>query len=162
MKIQFVAALLCLLTAACRQFPTAEELAPKSLPLPAAHTRYTQGDLKKLNWLSGFWQNAAGERKIRQGFLFHGDKTLEVMDLDGNSGTASFQLVWHDGRFYFGENREWVVTWIGEKDIRFDPTRPGKMPMTWTRHNENQWYQVRHTPRGDQALLMQRMEDMQP
>ena len=75
---------------------------------------------------------------------------------------VSLVFSWQSGRYYYGQNRQWVVTWIGEKDIRFDPLSPGLEPMTWTRLNDNQWHLVRHNPGGDETILMERTNELQP
>lgn len=146
---------------ACRSNPQLGEVesnAPASLP----NVRYSQSDLQKMSWLAGAWQGAEAGRTVRKLFQFHSNNTLEILDMDNANGSYVSLLVWHEGRFYLDQNRRWVLTWIGDKDLRFDPTLPGADPMTWTRLNDRQWHLVRHTPGGDEATLMERTEEMQP
>ena len=147
-------------TIACKELPLPLQ-AESNIVLP--QVRYTPSDLRKLSWLAGAWQGTDGNKTLRQLFLFHDSNTLEVMDLSAGSGSASSFFVWSVGRYYFGPNRDWVVTWIGEKDVRFDPARAGVQPMSWVRQNDRQWHLVRHAPNGStQEVLMERREEMQP
>ena len=149
------------LTYSCREIPQPNDTQGASFINNLPEVRYTQADVKKLSWLAGAWQGLEAGHILRQLFLFHDNNTLEVMDLTKGNGFESAFLTWYEGRYYFGPNREWVVRWIGEKDVRFDPVRPDVLPMTWTRQNNRQWLLVRHTP--DQApVLMERTETMQP
>jgi hypothetical protein len=84
------------------------------------------------------------------------------MLLNKNGGTENFYLSWDNGRYYYGTSRQWVVTWIGEKDIRLDPVKPGLSPMTWTRLHDDRWHLVRHTPGKDETVIMERANEMQP
>lgn len=125
-------------------------------------TRYTPSDLKKLHWLAGVWKGVEAGRPFRQSFQFHGGNALEIL-ITGNSGDISAcPFVWHDDHFYYGRYRQWVVTWIGEKDVRFDPVQPGLASMTWTRLNDQKWHLVRHTPDGDEITAMERAGEMNP
>ncbi len=124
---------------------------------PSNNITYTAGDLRKLNWLAGDWATT-GKSKQRLLYMFHGTERLEVMDLrDSDSDMASW-FTWRDGRYYFGKNQQWVVTWIGNKDIRFDPVQPNVDAMTWTRQGNEKWYCVKHRASGDQVLLFERQE----
>jgi hypothetical protein len=158
MKIIVLALLFC--TAfACREIPNS---IPADIEFEAAPiVRYTQGDIRKIRWIEGSWKSTQPEQPVKKNFQFSPDNSLDILEI-GNSGAFSTLLTWHAGCFYLGDNREWVVTWIGEKDVRFEPTRPGKNPFTWTRFGEDQWYHVTHSPRGDQPVLMQRIGELQP
>ncbi|MCB0575756.1 MAG: hypothetical protein KDC61_14450 [Saprospiraceae bacterium] len=123
---------------------------------------YASADIQKLRWLAGSWQGEASGNLIRQTFLFHNDQMLEVISENGKGNVTSLVFSWVDGRYYYGVSREWIVTWIGEKDIRFDPVGDKEDAMTWTRLNDRQWYLIRHTSKGDRTTLMERAEDMQP
>ena len=143
----------------------------QTTPLPETDTafgesplliRYTPADVQKMNWLAGVWKGVEAGRPIRQSFQFHSGSILEslLVNSDGAMETCSF--VWHEGRYYFGQNRQWSVTWIGEKDIRFDPVRADVAPMTWTRLDAQKWHLIRHTPGGDETTLMEATEEMHP
>ncbi len=127
-----------------------------------AYIPYTPSDLQKLRWLAGAWKGEENGKTIRQLFQFHNNSSLEIMCFGEDGNLSSCVFSWRDGRFYYGDNRQWVVTWIGEKDIRFDPVGPNTDPMTWTRLNDSQWHLVRHAASGDRASLMERTEDMTP
>lgn len=127
-----------------------------------AQIRYSPADVQKMRWLAGIWKGEEAGRVVRQSFQFHTGNALEVIRMEGNGDMASLVFSWHDGRYYYGQNRQWVVTWIGDKDVRFDPLVPGTDPMTWTRLNDNQWHVVRHVAGGDETTLMERAEEMQP
>lgn len=146
---------------ACRSTPQLREEAYMALPtLPSV--RYTQSDVQKLHWLAGAWQGTEAGRSVRKLFQFHDNSTLEILDFDSQYGSTSSLLTWHEGRYYVGSNRQWVIAWIGEKDVRLDPAVAGVEAMTWTRLNDNQWHLVRHTAEGDETLLLERRENMQP
>ena len=153
--------LLSLTTHSCREIPQPNDAQSASYDNNLPEIRYKQGDIKKLTWLAGAWKGVEEGRTLRQLFLFHDNNTLEIMDLTKGNGFESTFLTWYEGRYYFGPNREWAVRWIGEKDIRFDPVRPGVQPMTWTRQSDHQWLLVRHAP-GQSPVLMERTETMQP
>lgn len=146
---------------ACRSNPQLNEEG-YGMPVTLPNVRYTQTDVQKLNWLAGAWQGTEAGRTVRKLFQFHGNNMLEMLDMDNENGSSVSLFTWHEGRYYLGQNRRWVLTWIGDKDLRFDPMFPGAEPMTWTRLNDRQWHLVRHTPGGDEATLMERREEMQP
>ena len=120
--------------------------------------RYSPSDIQKMHWLAGAWKGAA----IRQSFQFHGGDSLEILLLGKDGKTSISSFVWENGRYYYGQYRQWVVTWIGEKDVRFDPLRPGLTPMTWTRLSDQKWHFVKHLPGGDDITVMERVYEMQP
>lgn len=149
---------LSLLLSACQNIltpPDADEITEHG---NTALVRYSPSDIQKLHWLSGAWKGAT----IRQSFQFHGGNTLEILlaDKDGKMTTSTF--VWENGRYYYGHYRQWTVTWIGEKDVRFDPVQPGLAPMTWTRLNDHKWHLVNHLPNGDDIIVMERAYEMHP
>lgn len=159
MKI-IVLALLFTTAFACR--PTAQN-APKEIVMEEAPVvRYKKADIRKLRWIKGAWESTQPGQPVRQNFQFSPDNTLEITEIGDSETPNSTMLTWYNGCYYLGENRDWVITWIGEKDVRFEPTRPGKNPFTWTRFGENQWYHVSHTPGGDRPVLMQRIGELQP
>lgn len=124
--------------------------------------RYAPSALQKMHWLAGIWKGAEAGQVTRQFFQFHNDRTLEVMCTSESGDMNSLTFTWFDGSYYYGTGRRWLVTWIGEKDVRFDPVQPDAEPMTWTRLNDRQWHLIRHTPSGDKATLMERADEMQP
>lgn len=146
---------------ACRSNPQLREEAYLILPT-MPEVGYHEADLRKLDWLAGAWQTKDAGLNLRMLFQFHGDNTLEIFEFDRKNGSTASVLSWHDGHYYFGPNRQWVLSWIGQKDVRLEPAVQGVDPMTWTRLNDHQWHLVRHTPLGDEATLLERTEDMQP
>ena len=158
MKI-LVLALLLSSVFACREVSDA---IPADIEFEVAPiVRYAQNDIRKLRWIEGAWESTQPQSPVKKNFEFNPDNSLEITDI-GNSGDISSLLTWHEGCYYLGDNREWVVTWIGEKDVRFEPTRPGQNAFTWTRFGEDQWYHVSHTAQGDKPVLMQRTGGVQP
>lgn len=156
MHRNFLALPLLLLLFACQNTPpSTDEFFP---PEEEFSVRYSSSDLQKMHWLAGVWKSPTNS----QMFLFHGGNSLEIMLSNKNGGTENFYLAWNDGRYYYGQNRQWVVTWIGEKDVRLDPLQPGLSPMTWTRLNGQQWHLVRHLPNGDEVTVMESVNEMQP
>ncbi len=152
---------LALALLACRSNPQLREEAYLSLPtLP--EVGYKQADLHKIEWLAGAWTVREAGRNMRMVFQFHDDNTLEIFEFDRKNGSTASLLRWEDGRYYFGSNSQWVLTWIGEKDIRLDPAVQGVDAMTWTRLNDHQWHLIRHTALGDEATMLERSEEMQP
>lgn len=133
-----------------------------AMPENASLARYDRTALQKVHWLAGIWKGEEAGRAVRQSFQFHDNNSLEIIRMEGNGDMVSLLFTWQNGRYYYGQNRQWAVTWIGEKDIRFDPLAPGLEPMTWTRLNDEQWHLVRHAPGGDETTVMERAQEMQP
>lgn len=154
--------LLLIFVTSCRnQFP--EDITDIiAMPEGAYAARYDRSAMQKMNWLAGNWKGEEAGRVVKQSFHFRGENTLEITRMEGNGDMVSLLFSWHDGRYYFGQNRQWIITWIGDKDIRFDPLTPGLDPMTWTRLNDYQWHLVRHAPEGDETTVMERTDEMQP
>jgi hypothetical protein len=154
--------LLLALAPSCRnQFP--EDITDiLAMPENASRARYDRSALQKMQWLSGIWNGEESGRPVRQSFQFHDDNALEIIRMEGNGDMVSLLFSWQNGRYYYGQNRQWAVTWIGEKDIRFDPLTSGLESMTWTRLNDHQWHLVRHAPEGDETTVMERTNEMQP
>lgn len=130
---------------------------PQDVPQPT----YNRSALQKMKWMAGAWKGETAGRVIEQTFLFHTDQLLEVFQSAGNGNTASQFFLWKDGKYFYGQQQQWMVTWIGEKDIRFDPVASGVKPMTWTRLNDKKWHLIRHAPKGDETIVMERMGDIQ-
>lgn len=147
---------------ACRHLPPEDVLSVIGLPENSSLARYEPSALQKMQWLAGIWQGREAGRTVRQSFQFHDGKTLEIIRMQGNGDMASQLFEWYKDRYYFGQNRQWAVTWIGEKDVRFDPVVAGLESMTWTRLNDDTWHLVRHTPEGDETTVMERTEGMHP
>jgi len=129
------------------------------------HRNYEQRDAQKMQWLTGLWQSDTDRSPMRLLFQFHQANVLEVADFSANNNNAvSGWLVWQNGRYYFGERRQWVVTWIGEKDLRLDAAQPGNgaQPMTWVRQSNDRWLLIRHLRSGDEVTEMQRVGGSQP
>lgn len=146
---------------ACRSNPQLREEVYMLLPnTPEVH--YSLADLRKLDWLAGSWTGKDAGRNFHILFQFHDDQSVEVFNFDEMKGSTMSLLSWYEGRFYFGSNRQWVISWIGEKDVRLDPAVYGVEPMTFTRLNDHQWHWIRHTVDGDEATLLERSEPMQP
>lgn len=157
----FFALLLLLILFACQNTPTSPVEEPV-LGENVFHARYSPDNVQKMHWLAGAWKGEEAGRPVRQSFQFHGGNALEVLFMDNNGRMNTFPLVWDEGCYYFGQYRQWVVTWIGEKDVRFEPVRPGLAPMTWTRLNDQKWHLVRHLTDGDEIIEMERANEMQP
>lgn len=158
----FASLLLICSVIACRQIPQAADIIdPKSAEV-LSRARYDEADLYKLGWLAGAWKGEEGGNQIQLLFQFHGENMLEVMEFGKPHGANSTFLSWSEGYYYLGENRDWKIVWIGEKDVRFEPARSGRSAMTWTRLSDNTWYRIHHLPSGDQAMRMERTENMQP
>jgi hypothetical protein len=151
----FVLPLLLLLFACQNTSPSADEIFP---PEEEFSVRYSPSDLQKMHWLAGAWKGS----EIRQSFQFHGGNALEILIVEKEGKMESCSFMWRDGRYYYGQNRQWVVTWIGEKDVRLDPLQPGLSPMTWTRLNGQRWHLVRHLPNGEEVTVMESANEMQP
>lgn len=153
--------LLLLFLFACQNPPNSATEEPAIVEnVPPA--RYSPSAIHKMHWLAGSWKGLEAGRTVRHSFQFHGGNAMEVLitERDGSMGTSD--LVWRDDRFYFGQNRQWTITWIGDKDVRFDPVQTGLSPMTWTRVNEHSWHLVRHSPEGDETIVMESVGEMQP
>lgn len=129
---------------------------------PAESARYSPSDMQKMRWLAGAWKGVEAGRTLRQSFQFHGGNALEILSVENSGEMSTCSLVWHEGRYYYGLQRQWIVTWIGDKDVRFEPVRAGLSPMTWTRLNNHTWHIVRHSPGGDETTVMESVEGMQP
>jgi len=123
------------------------------------HMQYDRSALKNLKWMVGEWKGKAAGRTVTQSFLFHTDNMLEVTATEGGSQKAPQFFSWKDGHYYYGQNRQWIVSWISEKNIRFDPLIPGLKPMTWSRVHDNEWHLLRHNDQGDEVIVMERIEE---
>lgn len=152
---------LALIASCTNQLPVANvEVTTTTAEPEPYHTQYDRSALQNLKWLTGAWKGKAEGRGIKQSFLFHTDHILEVSKTeDGNQKAAQF-VVWKDGHYYFGQNRQWIVTWISAKNIRFEPLAPGLAPMTWSRVNDNTWHLLRHTTQGDETIVMERIDEI--
>jgi hypothetical protein len=128
----------------------------------AFFANYPPSDLQKMRWLAGSWKGVEFGKPIRQSFQFHGGNALEILSLYKDGEQETFSFAWHEGRYYYGRYRQWVVTWIGEKAVRLDPIQSGLSPMTWTRLNDKKWHLVRHAPGGDEVTVMENAEEMHP
>lgn len=144
--------LLFALHSACRPSSNESEIAAVEAITPDC---YPAEAWQKMTWLAGEWRGTDAGQVLQQSFEMYSDKHLMLHQLLG--GKTSIQgFVWKNGHYFFGQNQQWIVTWIGEKDIRFDSTRPHVSPMTWTRINAETWHLIRHNPQGDHTVVMER------
>ncbi len=153
----FLLFLLVLISACNHQLPE-DSTSLHVLPEAPYHAPYDRSALQNLKWLAGAWKSA--EKGPDLTFLFHTDQMLEVMQSENGNLKASLYFSWKDGHYYYGQNRQWMVSWISEKNIRFDPVVPGLKPMTWSRVHENEWHLLKHTDSGDQIIVMERTEEV--
>jgi hypothetical protein len=139
---------LFLLLIACNQNEPAgffAEMTDAAVPV-----NYQRNDLEKMHWLSGDWQGQDEGKKLLRSFRLlvdHGQTTLQTAP-----GAPVFS--WHNERWYYGTNHQWVLSWVGEKDLRFEPNVAGVPPMTWTRVSDTCWHLIRHLPQGDEVVEM--------
>lgn len=152
--------IITLITSCTNQLPE-DITAVTELQQDVPQTKYDRSALEKMNWLVGAWKGETDGRKLEQSFLFHTNHLLEVFQSAGNSNTASHFFLWKDGKYFYGQQQQWMVTWIGEKDIRFDPVTPGIKPMTWTRLNDKKWHLIRHGVKWNETIVMERVGDIQ-
>jgi len=143
---------------ACRSAPIPADINETVVRENTFPVQYSPSDLQKMHWLAGAWKSAT----IRQSFHFHGGNALEILLVDKTGDMSTCYFVWSDKRYYYGQSRQWSVTWIGEKDVRFEPVRPGLAPMTWTRLNAQKWHLVLHLPSGDEITVMERALETHP
>ena len=151
--------LFALIAACSNQLPFVSPEISAVQPEPY-HTQYDREALQNLKWLTGEWKGKVKGRVVTQSFLFHTEHILEVTSTDNGDQTASQFIIWKDGHYYFGQNRQWIVSWLTEKNIRFDPLVPGLMPMTWSRVNADKWHLLRHTDQGDETVVMERIDEI--
>ncbi|MDO8368618.1 MAG: hypothetical protein Q7T20_17600 [Saprospiraceae bacterium] len=149
--------LVVLLGACANQLPVANPEVT-AVQQETYHAQYDRSALKSLQWLAGEWKGKDAGRIVTQSFLFHTDHILEITPTEAGNQKASQFVIWKDGHYYFGQNRQWIVTWISEKNIRFDPLNSGLKPMTWSRVNENEWHLLRHNDEGDEVITMERTD----
>jgi hypothetical protein len=118
--------------------------------------KYQAADIQKMQWLAGAWKSKTISHLLCQ---FHHTQALEIMDLGGTACPIAGWLKWQNERYYFGNQNQWVVSWIGEKDIRFDAVTAGAVPaMTWVRHTSDKWLLIRHLKTGDEVTIMEAMQ----
>ncbi len=155
--------LFALLASCTNQLP--ESISEAQTPAPVIeqevyHPQYDRTALQQIKWLAGNWKGKDDGRDLKQMFLFHTDNMLEVIPTEGSNQKASQFFSWKDGHYYYGQNRQWILSWISEKNIRFDPQVPGLKPMTWSRVNENKWHLIRHENTGDEIIVMERTDEI--
>ncbi len=151
--------LLSLLTSCANQLPD-KVTEVDAFETEAFHAQYDRAALQNLKWLAGSWKGKTNGKETGLSFLFHTNQMLEVMTTEGDNLKASQYFSWKDGHYYYGQNRQWIVTWISEKNIRFDPVVPGLKPMTWSRVHETEWHLLLHTESGDEVTVMERTDEM--
>lgn len=132
----------------------------KAFEAPVYHAQYDRSALQNLKWLAGEWKGKGNGKETALSFLFHTNHLLEVLQSESGNLKASQFFSWKDGHYYFGQNRQWIITWISDKNIRFDPVVPGLKPMTWSRVHENEWHLLKHSDSGDEVTVMKRTDEM--
>lgn len=148
--------LLALITSCANQIPVST-VEVSIQPQETFHAQYDRSALKNLKWMVGEWKGKTAGRVVTQTFLFHTDNMLEVSLTEAGNQKAAQFFSWKDGHYYYGQNRQWMVSWISEKNIRFDPVVSGLKPMTWSRVHDNEWHLLRHNDKGDEVVVMERI-----
>ena len=152
--------LFALITSCNKQMPLESPQVTTVVEPVTYHAQYDRSALQNLKWLTGEWKGKAEGKVLEQSFLFHTDHILEVTKTVGGNQKAAQFVIWKDGHYYFGQNRQWVVTWISAKNIRFEPLVPGLKPMTWSRVNADEWHLLRHSDEGDETIVMERVDEI--
>ena len=148
-SFSFILGIAMICTMSCRQVSvnqTAHE-AYASHEHDAMPAKYDITRFEKMRWLAGNW--SADANKTNLNIHIGHDNSLVAHRSSGNAMSNIQALYWQNDKYYFGAEREWVVTWIGEKDIRFDAAKPGVFAMTWTKKNDREWSMIQHTATGD-------------
>lgn len=105
---------------------------------------------ERMSWLEGSWKSPVLTTPVID-VLLHED-SIQVLDAKGHIQP----FTWHENELYYGVARQWKVTWVGKKDIRFDPVCTGAPAMTWTRQNDNEWILIEHLKGGDKLTFFTR------
>ncbi len=119
----------------------------------AMPAKYDISRFEKMRWLGGSWNAVTNGVKTNLSIHIGQDNSLVAHRSSSDALANTQALFWQNEKYYFGADREWVVTWIGDKDIRFDAAKPGVFAMTWTKKNDGEWCMIQHTPNGDQLTL---------
>lgn len=146
------------LIVSCSQPLTLSQTIAPDAPQESRQTPYDRSALQNLKWLAGAWKCTESGHDLTQSFLFHTPQILEVSTTEAGTQKATQYFSWKDGHYYYGQSRQWILTWISDKNIRFDPTVPGLQPMTWSRVHQNEWHLIRHTDKGDETTIMVRSD----
>lgn len=144
-----------MLLASCAPSAQQENSVSSNLQKSVYHARFEQNALQQVRWLQGAWKSTAAGQTLEQSIRFMSDQSLEITAIEGAAKT-SLHFSWENGHFYYGDNHQWMVTWISDKNIHFDPLMPGLKPMTWSRVSDNTWHLIRHDDHGDETIEMAR------
>jgi hypothetical protein len=120
------------------------------------HAHFDADVIKSLQWLAGKWEGKDAGVFTAMDFEFQEPMSVEVEVTYGSRCLMAHSFVWEAGHLFYGAQRQWAVTWLSDKNIRFDPLEQGKMPMTWSRVHPNEWHLLRHTPSGDETVVLRR------
>ena len=150
---------LALFTSCAKSLP---ENSVSITPIPEApyNVQYDRDALQNLKWITGDWKNKLKGKGTSFSFVFHTNQMLEVAQTEGSNTKPAQFFSWKDGHYYYGQNRQWIITWITEKNIRFDPVVPGLKPMTWSKVHDNEWHLIKHSDAGDEVIVMQRVDEL--
>jgi hypothetical protein len=115
--------------------------------------RYEKSDLHKLKWIIGAWKAEEAGKTLVETFKMTAEG-MEIIHLNKDGEETHMPLFWEDGRFYLGAEKQWMVTWIGEKDVKLEATREGLYDMTWTRGPGNLWYAILETEKETKTYTL--------
>ena len=148
-----------MLLASCAPSAKQDSELTDNLEKSVYHARFDLGALQQVRWLQGAWKGKNGGHDLQESIRFIAGQGMEITTEDGSVKTA-MHFNWKNGHFFYGENRQWLVTWISDKNIHFDPLAPGLKPMTWSKVSDNTWHFILHGEKNDEIIEMIRCGEL--
>lgn len=122
---------------------------------------YTRHDLGKARWIEGNWKGMDGNTPFYEIYKLVNDSTLEITSYEWNGTDSSKSskafVAWKDGHYYLGDNLNWKVNAIIEDAIFMVPHQKAANEILWKRKDENNWYAVLKSQKGEKLYHMERV-----
>ena len=104
---------------------------------------YKKADLKKIKWIEGKWKGIYQGKPFYEIYEFINDTTLRITsyEWDGKDSSKSSRsfVYWKDGSYYLGDEMNYKVTNISDKEIKMLPNHKANNDILWKYNSNNSW-----------------------
>jgi hypothetical protein len=125
-------------------------------------TFYKKSDLKKIKWIEGKWKGLDKGQPFYEIYQLINDSTLQVtsFDWDGkdSSQTSRSFVYWKEGAYYLGDQLNWKVTDITDKEIVMKRNYKASNDIIWRYKDISSWEAILESDKGVKNYHMERFD----
>jgi hypothetical protein len=148
----------------CNEVTQKEVIPEKKVKDETQGISYSKNDLQKLKWIEGSWKGMYNNQPFFEIYKLTDDSTLEVTSYDWNgkdsSNTSRTYVRWIDSSYYFGEQMNWKVVSITDRQITMKRNYKASNDIIWKFYDANSWDAILEKPKGEEHYHMERVRTL--